>query len=75
MHFQAVSILSALSPNISLNDIKKGLGHWPSFIVSFSSPFTLNIYTEFRKMRQWTPWKPVRLMKRTIFKNRYDLIT
>ena len=33
VHFQAVSILSTLSPNISLNDIKKGLGHWPSFIV------------------------------------------
>ena len=33
VHFQAVSILSASSPNIYLNDIKKGLGHWPSFIV------------------------------------------
>ena len=33
VHFQAVSILSASSPNISLNDVKKGLGHWPSFIV------------------------------------------
>ena len=41
------------------------------FIVLLSfSIFTLNIlvYTEFRKMRQGSPWKLMRLLKKTIFK-------
>ena len=42
------------------------------FIVLLSfSIFTLNIlvYTEFRKMRQGSPLKLMRLLKKTIFKN------
>ena len=78
LRFQPVSILPTSSSDISLNDIKKGLGLRPTsfcicFIIIF--PFTLNIYTEFRKMRQGSPWKPIRLLKRTTFKIKYDLIT
>ena len=40
---------------------------WFWFIII--SPFTLNIYKEFRKMRQGSPRKLIRLMKRTTFKN------
>ena len=34
-------------------------------------PFTLNIlvYTEFRKLRQGSPWTLMKLLKKTIFKN------
>ena len=35
----------------------------------FFATFKLNTYTKFRWTRQGSPWKPIRLMKRTIFKN------
>ena len=41
-----------------------------AFIVHYRfATFELNIYIKFRKMRQGSQWKPIRLMKRTLFKN------